>query len=118
MMICSSSLSWDGVLCDLCRQTFDSRHRAVSRWRSEPEPWHNQNAIKQCASNNCHICRLVHANVEQFGAFQSLETPMTIRWADLYGRDGYELSLYYPDTDGDGRHISKQLVFLKAESEA
>src|ERR1700759_3425918 len=66
---CSSKLSWDGTLCELCRRCFDSiiidsdnfssdintMHR-TEMWLSDVYWWHDVETLKRCAGQHCRFC--------------------------------------------------------------
>lgn len=91
---CSPSLSWDGVLCDMCRQCFDEiliHSRSLKHLKRNGQTsgikkylWHSINGIKQCSTNQCRFCSLVFALWNEEGGH--------VKWKDQ-GTDGYKRTL-------------------------
>jgi hypothetical protein len=81
MNLCDNTLSWDGILCDLCRRSFDSHVVRIAHERnmcrakmqdeisnrvlSMPECvetndawWHDISSLGRCAAHSCKLCEL------------------------------------------------------------
>jgi hypothetical protein len=81
MNLCDNTLSWDGILCNLCRQLFDSHvvrvahernfcHAKVQDESSKRLPrnqgyldsidawWHDIRSLRRCATRSCKLCEM------------------------------------------------------------
>jgi hypothetical protein len=106
MESCASSLSWDGLLCECCRDIFDSH---VGDWRSrrlasetlnrdrERHLWHDINTMKQCATQRCRFCYLALANLNKNNEFEDFCNEIASRET--------RLAAHIMDPHEDGCHI-------------
>lgn len=81
MHLCDNTLSWDGILCDLCRQLFDSHvvrvahernlcnakvqdeiSKRLPRYQGYLDPidawWHDIRSLQRCATRSCKLCEM------------------------------------------------------------
>lgn len=111
MASCNSSLSWDGVLCELCRHFFDSHltdmSLAMQKLNGEREShwWHDIGTLQQCANRQCRLCGLVLANfrdddtlTEALDNMASWDVCFTAKVMDPY-EGGCQLYINYPIKD-------------------
>jgi hypothetical protein len=111
MAQCTSLLSWDGILCECCRQFFNSqvvdRTLAMRKNNKECEYhwWHDISTLKRCASQQCRFCALVLANFngdedtrKWLDELASWDIRLTIRIMDPV-TNGCHVYIYAPTTD-------------------
>jgi hypothetical protein len=103
MAQCTSLLSWDGILCECCRQLFDSHivdttlaMRKSNRER-ECHWWHDISTLKRCASQRCRFCALVLAN------FNSNEH--NLKWLNELASWDIRLTIRIMDPTTDACHV-------------
>lgn len=117
-MSCNNTLSWDGVLCHLCRHLFDT---TVVRWKHDqgsnicrPEMpndfsipliakeawWHNPKSLRSCALLSCKLCELVLYSIrdDQLDQWESWQATLTV---DIRPDDGnsYSFLVLKPTTN-------------------
>lgn len=94
MAVCDDSLSWDGVLCKLCRQIFDTisaklaanpSGRFVSSINAgEIEWWHTAVTLRRCAGRGCRLCLWV---IPHLAKMRISETGSLIYGSDINSLD-------------------------------
>jgi hypothetical protein len=123
MNLCDNTLSWDGILCDLCRQLFDSHvvriahEQNMCRAKMQDEIsnrlplrrgyfnandawWHDIPSLRRCATRSCKLCELTLSKISDEDS-ENLELwqatlPATI-W--ILEEDLIEFRIWLPKAD-------------------
>lgn len=109
MNLCDNTLSWDGILCDLCRRLFDShvvriahernmcrakkqdeRMNRVPSMRGYLDPvdawWHDISSLGRCAAHSCKLCELTLSAISSQD-LEGLESWQAILPTSIYRDD-------------------------------
>lgn len=108
MAVCDDSLSWDGVLCKLCRQIFDTISAKLAAnpsgrfvWSSDAEEikwWHTAVTLRRCAGRGCRLCLLV---IPHLAKMRISETGSLIYGSDINSLDNLPRAAETLQSDSD-----------------
>jgi hypothetical protein len=122
MKLCDNTLSWDGLLCNLCRQLLDNHVVRIAHERnwcrtkmadetSTPFPannstgrfnswWHDILSLRRCATRSCRLCELALSKIDDkaFGNLELWQATLPVTIAN-YREELSEFCVWMPETD-------------------
>lgn len=122
MDLCDNSLSWDGILCNLCRRLLDSHVVRIAHERnwcrtkmadetSNSLPannstdrfnswWHDILSLQRCAARSCRLCELAMSKIDgkTLGNLELWQATLPVTIAN-YREELSEICVWVPETD-------------------
>lgn len=103
MSACDNKLSWDGVLCNHCRQIFDD-HIAKVLYKDSSHSaglwWHSVASLRKCASCGCKLCETTLSSIREddIGVLESWSATLRVH-VFSYGSGAIRFRVLRPHDD-------------------